>query len=228
MTFDCEEKRPKVLLPPSEHYSVISQGAEAILYRGSFFDRPCVIKQRIPKVYRHPELDARLLKQRTVQEIRCLARLSGIVCVPQLYAALPLNYSFIMEDIPGKSVKHVLLALKGSSNEWLLIASKIGRALAAMHNANVIHGDLTTSNMLLHNDQLFLIDFGLAQVSKVAEDKAVDLYVLERSLGSIHSELEGLFPAILKDYWEAVSDKGNIQNKLAEVQKRGRKRSMVG
>lgn len=224
MTFDCEEKRPKVQLPPMEYYSVISQGAEAILYRGFFFGRPCVIKQRIPKEYRHPELDARLLKQRTVQEIRCLSRLAGIVNVPQVYVAFPLNHSFVMEDIPGKSVKHSLLGC----NDWIPIAAKIGKALAAMHNANVIHGDLTTSNMLLHQDQVFLIDFGLAQVSKVAEDKAVDLYVLERSLGSVHSELQGLFTAILDEYWNLVTDKTNTKIKLSEVQKRGRKRSMIG
>lgn len=223
--FEGEEKRPKVVLPNADDYSDISQGAEAVLYKGDFFGRPCVIKQRIPKAYRHPELDARLLKQRTVQEIRCLARLTGIVNVPQLYAALPLNHSFVMELIPGTSVKHALL-LAGADCGG--IAAQIGQALANMHNASVIHGDLTTSNMIHFESQIFLIDFGLAQVSKVAEDKAVDLYVLERSLGSVHSELEGLFGAILEAYWAGISDRRNIELKLQEVQKRGRKRSMVG
>lgn len=222
--FEGEERRPQIQLPPPEFFSLLSQGAEAHLYRGQFFGRPCVVKQRIPKVYRHPELDARLLKQRTTQEIRCLARLCGVINVPRVYAAFPLNYSFVMEEIPGRSVKHALLDAPNRK----VIASKIGKILAAMHNANVIHGDLTTSNMLLHTEDLFLIDFGLAQVSKLAEDKAVDLYVLERSLGSVHSELDGLFSDILREYCAMVNDRDAIKLKLHEVQKRGRKRSMIG
>ena len=63
-----------------------------------------------------------------------------------------------------------------------------------MHAIDVIHGDLTTSNMLLRSTSppsIVLIDFGLSYVSSLVEDKAVDLYVLERALASTHPEEEG-------------------------------------
>ena len=105
----------------------------------------------------------------------------------------------------------------------------IARIIATMHNANIIHGDLTTSNMLLTAEgKIYLIDFGLAQVSNSLEEKAVDLYILERSFNSIHSTIPGLFEGFLEEYYNHVNDKSNIKTKLEEVQKRGRKRSMVG
>ena len=228
MIFECEDKRPKVSLPPTALFTPIAQGAEAIIYRGTFFGKPCVLKQRIPKTYRHPLLDARLLRQRTGQEVRCLGRLLGVINVPRIFIALPLNYSFIMELIDGRRVKEVLFDRNQETSANLI--REIARIIAIMHNANVIHGDLTTSNMLLRDDdeKVYLIDFGLAQVSNSPEEKAVDLYILERSFNSIHSTIIGLFETFLGEYYSLVTDKNNIKAKLEEVQKRGRKRSMVG
>jgi TP53 regulating kinase and related kinases len=227
MNFECEDKRPKVQLPPTDLFTPIAQGAEAILYQGSFFGKPCVLKQRIPKTYRHPLLDQRLLRQRTGQEIRCLGRLLNTINVPRIFLALPLNHSFIMELIQGRKVKDILFESNQEPPTDLI--QKLAKIIATMHNANVIHGDLTTSNMLLTDDgKMYLIDFGLAQVSKSPEEKAVDLYILERSFNSIHSTILGLFDLFLGEYYNQVNDKDNIKAKLDEVQKRGRKRSMVG
>jgi TP53 regulating kinase-like protein len=54
----------------------------------------------------------------------------------------------------------------------------------------VIHGDLTTSNMIYKDGQIYLIDFGLSYVKNSIEDRAVDLYVLERAFISTHPQLE--------------------------------------
>lgn len=56
-------------------------------------------------------------------------------------------------------------------------------------NSGVIHGDLTTSNMIYKDDQIYLIDFGLSYVKTSIEDRAVDLYVLERAFISTHPQL---------------------------------------
>jgi len=125
--------------------------------------------------------------------------------------------------------------------------SSLGLSLnfAKLHSKNIIHGDLTTSNVLVRKptsktdlvnvdiDQasLVLIDFGLARVESTAEDKAVDLYVLERSLLSSHSELPELFSAILSNYADNIRDKKQrreIISKYEEVRARGRKRLMIG
>lgn len=93
-----------------------------------------------------------------------------------------------------------------------------------MHSIDVIHGDLTTSNMLLRTPaastsqttsepRVVLIDFGLSYISTLPEDKAVDLYVLERALASTHPEPEDrrkedrFIERILKGYREAVGEK---------------------
>lgn len=114
-----------------------------------------------------------------------------------------------------------------------LMAQKIGQEVGLLHANGIIHGDLTTSNMLIREDgesSLCLIDFGLASISTKAEDRAVDLYVLERAINSTHSKVgQKLFAQIMDAYYKsAPSIADNVRSKLAEVQRRGRKRDMIG
>ncbi|KAE8576365.1 hypothetical protein XENTR_v10004151 [Xenopus tropicalis] len=111
-------------------------------------------------------------------------------------------------------------------------ADKIGQVLARMHDEDVIHGDLTTSNMLLRppcdDHNLVLIDFGLSFISALPEDKGVDLYVLEKAFLSTHPNTEEIFRALLQSYSSNSKKSGPVIKKLDEVRLRGRKRSMVG
>ena len=73
----------------------------------------------------------------------------------------------------------------------------IGTSLGKMHDASVVHGDLTTSNIMVKDApgvepgfQIVMIDFGLATMQPNIEDKAVDLYVLERAFISTHPGCE--------------------------------------
>lgn len=130
---------------------------------------------------------------------------------------------------------------------WLnWIGESLGVLLAKLHMKNLIHGDLTTSNILVNNeifdnyklgddknisDAFVLIDFGLARVDSTAEDKAVDLYVLERSLLSSHSQVPKLFSIILTKYQQSIVDgkqRKEIVKKYEDVRARGRKRLMIG
>ena len=102
-----------------------------------------------------------------------------------------------------------------------------------MHQNNIIHGDLTTSNMLLKGPvddlDLVMIDFGLGYVENVAEDKGVDLYVLERALLSTHPRTEKFFEVLLESYTSVCGKSSQeVIRKLDEVRLRGRKRTMVG
>jgi TP53 regulating kinase-like protein len=116
--------------------------------------------------------------------------------------------------------------------------AKIGQQIARLHAASIIHSDLTTSNMLIAHDTLdcILIDFGLAYVSTLVEDKAVDLYVLERAFLSTHpSDAKSIhrsemFEQILESYAAETGDKAwkLVKTRLDDVRMRGRKRSMVG
>ena len=127
--------------------------------------------------------------------------------------------------------------LKASGDGYMEIlkplAVKIGQTIAEMHQKNIIHGDLTTSNMLLEgqmeNHNLIMIDFGLGYIENVAEDKGVDLYVLERAFLSTHPNTENLFAVILESYKTTVGKAGQETiKKYEEVRMRGRKRTMVG
>nr|XP_042132771.1 EKC/KEOPS complex subunit TP53RK [Peromyscus maniculatus bairdii] len=112
------------------------------------------------------------------------------------------------------------------------LARRIGQVLARMHDEDLIHGDLTTSNMLLKRPleqlHIVLIDFGLSFVSGLPEDKGVDLYVLEKAFLSTHPHTETVFEAFLKSYGASSKKSSPVLKKLDEVRLRGRKRSMVG
>lgn len=134
--------------------------------------------------------------------------------------------------------------LKNSDNvtehQLQVLGMAVGRAVGEMHNVDVIHGDLTTSNLLINpqdigtednlsNHIVTLIDFGLAQVSKMTEDRAVDLYVLERAFLSTHSKYsEVLMESVLDGYKEVNNNAKEVLIKYEEVRMRGRKRTMVG
>lgn len=105
----------------------------------------------------------------------------------------------------------------------------IGEIIGRLHASNIIHGDLTTSNIIIRGEEPVLIDFGLACVSSSIEDRAVDLYVLERALLSTHPAIgTALFTTILESYSTALPNSKSTLAKLAEVQLRGRKRDMTG
>jgi TP53 regulating kinase-like protein len=107
----------------------------------------------------------------------------------------------------------------------------MGSILAKLHSNGVVHGDLTTSNMMIQeNGALVLIDFGLAHISSNPEDLAVDLYVLERALLSTHPELVDIhfLDQVLTTYKSECKKSDAILQKLSQVRLRGRKRECFG
>jgi TP53 regulating kinase-like protein len=237
---------------------LLSQGAEARVYKVPFPLFPedgggggggggdasmsptrrqwAVAKQRFPKAYRHPSLDATLTRARTITEARVMVRLRRAgIDTPTLYQVHVASGCLYMEWIPGPSVKEVLRNAHAhypdpGEREVALdrVAGQIGEVLGRMHAAHIIHGDLTTSNMLLRqpSGSLVLIDFGLSFTGSLVEDKAVDLYVLERALLSTHPNTQALFDRILQAYATAYPEGGRtILPKWRQVRKRGRKRA---
>lgn len=213
---------------------LIQQGAEARVYRSDFFGRPTIIKQRFVKSYRVPSLDQKLTHRRMSQEVRSMARCrkNGIQA-PAVYHLDLMERSIYMEDIvEGVSLKEFIRSVDRNTGEEMLsgLMQSIGKILAKMHDCDVVHGDLTTSNMIYcaEKQELTLIDFGLSSVSALAEDKGVDLYVLERAFLSTHPNTEQLFQVLLQSYCEANKGAKGVITKLDEVRMRGRKRTMVG
>ena len=125
------------------------------------------------------------------------------------------------------------------------LMKRVGREVGKLHGIGVCHGDLTTSNLLLRSPpasqptastapeldlqgDVVLIDFGLTTASIQDEDKAVDLYVLERAFAATHPAAEPLFQEVLRAYGESYQGAKAVLRRLEGVRGRGRKRSMLG
>jgi len=196
---------------------VIGVGAEAKLLLDESNNK--IIKIRIKKGYRHKHIDERLRKQRTRREGKILERLSHIIAVPFVYAIDEKKFSIEMEFVRGIRLSDRLEEL----SEKKKIAEEIGRSIAAMHNINIIHGDLTTSNMIYKDEKVYFIDFGLAFHSNRIEDKAVDLYLLLQALKSKHYKIWKEFgKEVLHAYLKHVRDASKIRAQLKKVMERGR------
>ncbi|XP_059660470.1 uncharacterized protein LOC132306898 [Cornus florida] len=213
---------------------LLKQGAEAKILESTFMGRRSVVKERFSKKYRHPSLDSKLTLKRLNAEARCMTKARKLgVLTPIIYAVDPVLHTLTFEYVEGPSVKDIFLdsGAHGIVKEQIDdIAVKIGGAIGKLHDGGLIHGDLTTSNMLVRNNsnQLVLIDFGLGFTSTLAEDKAVDLYVLERALLAMHSSCGNVMDQILVAYRKSSKQWSSTLNKLAQVRQRGRKRVMIG
>ncbi|CAM6094781.1 unnamed protein product [Calypogeia fissa] len=213
---------------------VFRQGAEARVFQTTFMGRKAIVKERFSKKYRHPSLDSKLTSKRLSGEARSVAKARRLgVRTPALYAVDPATATLTFEFVPGLSVKDLLIQsgpLPSPDGKIEEVASQIGKTIARLHDGGLIHGDLTTSNMLLQADsnKLVMIDFGLAFTSSLPEDKAVDLYVLERALIALHSSNGDIIKLVLASYKQSSKLWSSTMNKLAAVRLRGRKRAMVG
>jgi TP53 regulating kinase-like protein len=188
----------------------IAQGAEAILYR----DAGKIIKERVPKSYRIKEIDQKLRKERTKTEARILEKLARIrVNVPRVLKVDEAKATLEIEEIKGEKVRDYLLKSRDAN-----IFRQIAKQVELMHAAGIVHGDLTTSNMILSKNNIFLIDFGLSGHSDRVEDKAVDLHLLKECLKSKHFEI---WESAWKIFEQSYGVK-EVLNRLKVVERRGR------
>jgi Kae1-associated kinase Bud32 len=190
---------------------MIAQGAEARLEKIG----TSVIKERFSKKYRLPIIDEKLRKSRTRREAKLLETMKvAQIPAPELISMCDSSMKIEMSFVDGKKVRDVLDKS---------LAKEIGKLVGSLHQMDVIHADLTTSNMILKDDKIHIIDFGLSFVSPKLEDKAVDLRVMERALASSHHLIyNDCWPLILEGYKEMYGDAESVLTRLDEVQKRGR------
>ncbi len=93
-----------------------------------------------------------------------------------------------MQDLEGIKLKDYINDPSLTPEKLEETIRQIGSLVLQIHECGIIHGDLTTSNMIFKNGQIYLIDFGLSYFKDSAEDRAVDLYVLERAFKSTHPQ----------------------------------------
>lgn len=216
----------------------------------------CVIKQRFQKKYRHPLLDTKLNTTHSRNELRAIDKLIQYYnvhrnnpsttkhtynlhqfVVPYVFNVPYTNthqYTICMQYLTQfTTLKQYIDSLNNSTqyNTLYTVCQQLGELLSWIHSIGIIHGDLTTSNIMIESGstspRLTLIDYGLSSISHTVENKSVDLYVLQRTFNASHPHIaEQSFISVLKGYRTHDNDK--VLSRLAVVQQRGRKRSMVG
>ena len=241
---------------------LLGQGAEGKIYIGEFLSKKCIVKERFEKKYRVKELDQKLTKNRMLNESRNIARASKLgVNVPTLYFVDLIDRKIYMEYLENSCQLKVILESIYSLDdispyESFLekISNDLGNIVSKLHSGDLIHGDLTPSNiilkikedtnsdllnnakeMILKNkiyDYMYLIDFGLSSVALSTnsglEDKAVDLYVLKRAIISSNPKSEELFDKAMNIYEKKSKDGEEIIKRYKKVEMRGRKKLCFG
>jgi len=190
---------------------IIAQGAEAkIILKENF-----ITKNRIKKSYRLPELDKKIRKRRTKAEEKLLMKASKII--PSVKPLPTKEFHIIkMPFINGIKLSEELNNFELKKQKEIF--KQIGKSISELHKEGLIHGDLTTSNMIYKNGEVYFIDFGLGFHSNKIEDKAVDIHVLKQALEAKHFQnWEKLFTAVKQGYKNK-----QVLERLKKVEKRGR------
>ena len=276
-TSNGKTKSSRAPFKAKPEYLLLSQGAEARIWKIPASDDgtklAMVAKERFSKSYRHPTLDEKLTKTRCRAEGRILEKCQNqkdsykCIQVPKvLRTEPPVLYIEFIEGVTVREYleEHILVSQQDTkedngkdsfadNQELILIAKQLGTMIAKLHNLGMVHGDLTTSNLMLREERkraksnddegnpnagtrnfqtMTMIDFGLAKSTTSAEERAVDLYVLERALSSTHPKLPtNFFDTILESYKNATEQSKQADatlQRLEQVRLRGRKRECFG
>jgi len=196
--------------------TIIARGAEATITKTG----NTIIKERIEKLYRYPELDKKIRKLRTRSETKILEKAIKMIPTPKVINSDENKSTIELEFIQGKKLSENL-----EKTKFKEVCEKIGNNLAKIHDNNIIHGDLTTSNMILNEkeNKVYFIDYGLGFQSSRVEDKAVDLHLIKQALEAKHPKIyEEAFKAVIKSYIKQSKEAKQTLVQLEKVEKRGR------
>ena len=213
----------KGFLAVASHRSAVltKRGAEAELRRTEFLGRAAIEKARVPKAYRLPELDATIRRSRIRMEARLMteSRAAG-VSVPTVYDVDMAAGTLVMEFIEGPTVKQVF---DEGGPAALEVARQVGQVVGRLHRAGIVHGDLTTSNMILRDGRIVMIDFSLGAKDPGREARGVDLHLLREGLVSAHARATTYYREVLRGYREIQGrDAEPVIATVKEIEGRGR------
>ena len=203
---------------------IIKKGAEAALIKSKWMDADCLIKYRLKKKYRIEQIDNDIRKHRTSLESRALiaAKKAGVP-TPKIFDVNDEVGYIIMEFLEGDRLKDLVISL--SQDERKDVFKRVGQYAARLHKANLIHGDLTTSNIMISKELgITIIDFGLDEHSTTQEDMAVDLHLFKRVIVSTHGKyFEDCFPPFSQGYCEEFGEGGDLViDRIHDIELRGR------
>ena len=200
---------------------IVRRGAEAEIRIGTWMGRRVIVKSRVPKRYRHAQLDLSLRTSRTKNEARLIqdARRCGVP-TPIIYDIDLEEAEIVMEEIRGERVKDVLALEDPTSIE--AICREIGRLTAMLHRNGIVHGDLTTSNMMIRDGSIWLIDLSLGGRNAEIEEMGVDLHLIKEAFQSAHSEIFDSFQIVLDSYRMHFDKADEVLKRVEDIEGRGR------
>jgi TP53 regulating kinase and related kinases len=197
------------------HQLLVKKGAEADIYIIEWDNKKAISKVRSPKSYRNQELDTLIRKHRTIHEANFLsaAKSAGIM-TPFVYFVDPTKAEIIMEFVEGQNIRDAVT---------LNVCYKMGRYAALLHATNIIHGDLTTSNFIMHR-KLVLLDFGLSYYSERIEDMATDIRLIKEVFTSAHISVREAFTCFVEGYASIAGRQrtDKILENVRNIERRGR------
>jgi len=207
-----------------EPAELLYRGAEADILLGTWSGRPAVYKLRRPLTYRLEALDGSIRRQRTLREAGIIheAKEAGVDS-PFLYYVSEPDATIVMEFVEGTRMKDALSSAEEDSAVRLF--SQLGRCVARLHSAGIMHGDVTTANVIIRDGHLVLIDFGLAVHSTRLEDRAVDLRLIKETILGAHSGVAGpSLDALFRGYGAVAGERTlkATQKQLRQIERRGR------
>jgi TP53 regulating kinase-like protein len=203
----------------------MKKGAEADIYQMMWQNSKAILKIRKPKNYRNSTLDSKICKQRTIKESQMLSQVKSFgIPTPLVYFVNLKNNSIIMQEIPGKPVHDL------SESKIIELSKQIGKLVGMLHQNGVMHGDLTTSNFILFQNIVYVIDFGLSQNTIKSEDHAVDLRLIKEILNSAHAKImQSAWKNFLLGYKLIVGNASftKITKLVLDIESRGRYAQVV-
>lgn len=206
--------------------NLIKRGAEADIFLLDWNGNAAVLKARKSKGYRHPDLDNRIRRQRTIHESQIMSEIKSFgVMAPLVYFLDTKKHEIVMQHVPGRPVHDL------SGPRIAASCGEIGRIVGTLHKNGIMHGDLTTSNFILsRGGGIHVIDFGLAAKTTKPEDHAVDLRLLKEILNSAHARImQAAWGNFLRGYGAVVGPRrlSRVLKLVAAIEGRGRYATVV-
>lgn len=202
---------------------LIKKGAEAELYRGDWMGFDSIFKRRVPKAYRNKELDRYIRSTRTSLEAKLLSESRRLgVPTPLVYLVDVERAEIIMSHIDGTTVKQLMGGLDDEGVGRLF--EDVGNLVGRLHRGGIVHGDLTTSNMVVKDGRVFFIDFGLGEHSFSTEARGVDIHLMRRALESSHHRAsKRAYSSFIAGYSGTFGGEAReVIRRVGEIRRRGR------
>ena len=204
---------------------LLKKGAEADIYQTTWQNSKAILKIRKIKNYRNHLLDSKIRKQRTIKESQILSQVKSFgIPTPLIFFVNLEKSSIIMQEIPGKPIHDL------SKSKIIILSKEIGRLVGLLHKNGIMHGDLTTSNFILFQNIVYVIDFGLSQHTTKPEDHAVDLRLIKEILNSAHAQImQPAWKNFLIGYKSVVGTTNytKIVQLVLDIERRGRYATVI-